>query len=593
MKALKFFLIFVTVIFVLVTGGLFLVSQFINLNKYKPQIETALEKDTGLDWQIAGPIDLSVFPALKIKVNEVSAQDAGNTSVAALKWQAFAFKDATINVAWFPHIISGQLIMKELSLNEMAYKKDLPDGAVLNATLEYFKAKGMIINLPSGTTPLTLEPSNGKSWSISAKGQSLQTAKTEDMMHKVTADFSADVPALSQQGNETLMLSNAKLEMNIGLPNLKEKGLDLKISSDIGLETTAQKAVLSNLTIAAEQQALTGNASLWLANGIPSMTFELAGEKIKGDALIGLLLPKEQVKAAEKPKKEPKQLLPINLDGKISIDTLTAKNMTVDTLDMTVKGRDGVFDIAPLKLSLYEGEVLLNAKLDGRNVPANCNVQTTISNLKLGGLLADLGHKDLFNGALKTEASVATPCLAGPIDVSKLTGKVDSTIANGVIEKWQASKGLNQALSIAKALDDGDIKNMASIQQALNVQQGDERFEFTEIVAQLEIANGIANNTVFNMQAPLSDVQGAGKVDLISQNIDYDLRLNLSKTKENNKRYIPIKITGPLANPSYKIDAEALLKNQLEDKVKDKVQEKIKDELGDKFGKELLNALPF
>ncbi|MEC7703224.1 MAG: AsmA-like C-terminal region-containing protein, partial [Pseudomonadota bacterium] len=164
---------------------------------------------------------------------------------------------------------------------------------------------------------------------------------------------------------------------------------------------------------------------------------------------------------------------------------------------------------------------------------------------------------------------------------------------DGVIQKWGVSKGLNKALSVAKALEDGSLTGVAAVQQALSVQEGDDRFEFTEIVANMTLANGIANNTKFNLSAPLSDIQGAGQVDLVKQVIDYGLKLNLSKNKGNNENYIPIKITGPLTKPSYKIDTESLLKAKAGTEVKEKIKDKIGKELGDKVGGDILKALPF
>ena len=159
-----------------------------------------------------------------------------------------------------------------------------------------------------------------------------------------------------------------------------------------------------------------------------------------------------------------------------------------------------------------------------------------------------------------------------------------------------AHKWICDYLSLAGSANIGKLWQCPSHSDSypsMSVEEGDDRFEFTQIIANMTLANGIANNTNFNLSAPLSEIRGSGQVDLVKQAIDYALKLNLSKNKGNNENFIPVKISGPLTKPSYAIDTASLLQAKAGQEVKTKIQDKINEELGDKVGKDILKALPF
>ena len=594
MKLFKILAAVLCTILVLLVATSAVVSYFLDFDKHLPTIEQQLESKTGLDWTIKGPIKVSVFPALNISVQGLSAKDEGNAKLPALREQDFAFEKAAARVSWFPHIMKKELIVKEVSLINLDYAKTLPDGAKLKAAIENFAVQGIWLGLNSSETGgVSFKPADEKQGlGIAVKMRSEQHGKTNQLMNAVAMDFAAKMDVKTQEGSNgfgDLLLKNSKLNMNIKLPNLKDQGVDVQVVSDIKLNANVKRADLSNLVITAAKQTVKGQANIGFTS-VPDIGFNLNGKDIDAGAFMALMRPKGEV---EKVKKAPKPLPKIKVDGQLVLDNVSVNNVTINQIDMKVKGQDGIFNITPLKLALYDGSANVKARIDGRAVPAKCDVDLDVQSIKLGAALKDIAKQDVFDGTLATKGDLAVPCLAGPLDLSKLKGTLNANIGNGVIQKWGASKALNKALAIAKSIEDGSLTDLASVQNALNVREGDDRFEFTEMVADVNFLNGIANNTRFNMQAPLSEVIGNGQVDLVKQLIDYNVKLNLSKTKDNNTNYIPVKISGPLTKPSYKIDTQDLFKSQVKAKVQEKIQEKIQDEIGDKIGGEILKALPF
>lgn len=606
MKALKIILGFVLTIVVLMAGTTVALNYFLDFNKHIPKAEKLLEDKTGLDWTIEGPVKLSLFPSVNVSVQNIAAKDAGNAVIEQLKGQAFSFESAGAKVSWFPHALSKSLIVKDVSLKNLNYQKAAPNGGSMEAIIDKLSVQDIFVAAPKekGGAP-EIRPNSGAGVGLALDLQMKQMDKAGKLQNHTTVNFDAllDMAANSQSKSvDILNLKDATIKINVKMPVLKPAGLDALIKSDVVLDTKNKHLKLPSISIKTADQALNGDVDIKMAGQVPSIHFNFAGKNIQGDALLDLLAEKDKAESATsdkkdtktaKPKKQPKPLPVLNVNGKVVLEQVSAKGFVLDKVDATIKGQGGVYKLSPLNVDLYSGAAVVNAYVNGQNVPAQCSVNINADKINLGGLLLAAAQQDVFDGLLKSDGQIRTPCLAGPVDLSKANGSIKTTISDGVIQKWQVSKALNQALSVAKAIDEGQLKDIASLKNAMNVKQGDDRFEFTQMVANVDLKDGLANNTVFDMQAPFSQIAGNGVVNLVKKNIDYNLKLNLSKSKDNNKYFIPVKISGPLTKPSYKIDTQSLLKSQAKSKIKEKIQDEIGDKIGDKIGKDLLKALPF
>ncbi len=587
MKIVKFFVGFFIILVVLITASSIAINSLVDFNQFSPEIEKRLEDKTGLDWQIKGPIKLAIFPSVKLSVADISAKDTGNAKMPQLKGQSFAFEKAQAHISWFPHVFSKSVVLNEIALNNLDYIKPTPDGGKMNVLLKSFALEDIFVGFADVKNgALDIRPNTGSGGvPINVAAAVKQNDKAGKMLNAIDATYEA---VLDYKSMDAFALNNGVSKLNIKLPNLKGNGVDVTLKADVNAALKAKKFDIKNLNLTALNQVVNGQAAVILSGAVPRIDFDLKAKDVKAETFLAVLQKPENAMP-----KAPKPLPNFTVNGKLHVDKLSFNKYVVDTLDATITGANSTYKIAPLTLAMYDGQGVFDVAVRGQSVPANCVMNADLSSLNMGKLLLAAANKDIFTGAMAATGNIALPCLAGPIDISKAKGALDTTISDGVIQKWGVSKGLNKALSVAKALEDGSLTGVAAVQQALSVQEGDDRFEFTEIVANMTLANGIANNTKFNLSAPLSDIQGAGQVDLVKQVIDYGLKLNLSKNKGNNENYIPIKITGPLTKPSYKIDTESLLKAKAGTEVKEKIKDKIGKELGDKVGGDILKALPF
>ena len=537
-------------------------------------------------------------------MENITAKDTGAAKFPQLAGQSFTFAEAKAKISWFPHVFSKQVIIKDVSLLDFDLSQKAANGGETKLRVERFALQDIFVGFADlKTTGPDIRPYNtegGVPVYLSLASQQLDAKGV--VQNDIGVSYEATIERkeeLVSGSGDFLVLKGGVLDVNVKNPALKSAGVALKVKADIAFDM--QRKIIDVLALNANiaGQEMNGAARLDVSKSVPAIDFNLNGKDLETDAFLALLAPKQEGasndnKAPEAKKTAtPKPLPNLTINGQITIDGLTANNLKIDRVDAVVTGRDSTYSLAPLSLDLYAGKAIMALSVNGKAVPARCALDLNAGSIALGALLQDVSGKNVFEGALNTKADIKLPCLAGPIDISKAVGTVNTSISDGVIQKWQVSKALNQALALAKAFDEGDLKDLAGIQNALNVKTDEDRFEFAEMLADVTLKDGVANNTLFKMIAPLSEISGQGSVNLVKQLIDYKLQLSLLDTKAEKAILIPVKISGSLSKPTYGIDTQSLLKEQAESKVKDMVQDKLKDAVGDKLGTDVFKGLPF
>jgi uncharacterized protein involved in outer membrane biogenesis len=604
MKAIKILVGVTVFVAVLMVGLSIAANYFIDLNKYTPQIESRLAEQTGLEWTVKGPLKFAFLPGLSVSLENITAKDTGKAKFPQLTGQSFAFAEAKAKLSWFPHILSKQIIIKDVSLLNFDLSQKSANGEQIKLSVERFALQDIFVGFADlATTGPDIRPNKegtGVPIHLSLSSQMLDAKGVvqNDIDLSYDARIEKKTELVSGSG-DFLVLKDGVFDVKLKNPALKPAGIALKVKTDVALDLQRKIVDILALQAMIADQKIEGGARIDLSKAIPAIDFKLTGKDIETDAILALLAPKKDVESNdEEPEKAkqvaaPKPLPNVTINGQITLGGLTANNLKIDRLDAVIKGRDSSYSLAPLSLDLYAGKAIMLLSVNGKAVPARCALDLNAGSIALGALLQDVSGKNIFEGALNTKADIKLPCLAGPIDISKAVGKVNTIISDGVIQKWQVSKALNQALAVAKAYEEGGLSDLAGIQNALNVKSDEDRFEFAEMLADVTLKGGVANNTLFKIAAPLSEINGQGSVDLVKKLIDYKLQLSLTNTKSDKAVFIPVKIGGSLSKPTYGIDTQSLLKAQAQNKVEDLVQDKLKGVVGDKLGKDLLKNLPF
>jgi AsmA protein len=110
---------------------------------------------------------------------------------------------------------------------------------------------------------------------------------------------------------------------------------------------------------------------------------------------------------------------------------------------------------------------------------------------------------------------------------------------------------------------------MRNIGSAFQQPSANEKTDFSELSGTFTIAGGIVHNSDLSMKSPLLRVTGAGDADLPNTQIHYMLKPEVVGTlqgqggKDAGGIVVPVRIEGPLNNPSYTPDLQAALQENL------------------------------
>ena len=273
---------------------------------------------------------------------------------------------------------------------------------------------------------------------------------------------------------------------------------------------------------------------------------------------------------------DPSGLRVLNLEGKLRIGQLIASGLTVSDIEITARAADGVLRVAPIGASLYQGRYAGNVSLDARGRTMRMSADESLSGIQIGPLLRDLtGESERLTGSAHLRAKLQATGNDADAMKRSLGGNAEFRFADGAV------KGVNiaQYLREAQARLRGQPAPAAS---------GPNQTDFTELSGTLQIANGVVRNDDLKANSPLLRVAGNGSADLGSERIDYRIRASLVGTLEGQGGAerdalrgvtVPIKVSGTFDKPSYALDVETLVAENVKQQVRERVEEKVQEQL--------------
>lgn len=233
---------------------------------------------------------------------------------------------------------------------------------------------------------------------------------------------------------------------------------------------------------------------------------------------------------------------------KLTAGEIRFPGLIINDLNLHASLQDRVLTVYPSEGVFNEGQVKLVGKVDGSKPPlADFAIDTTWTGAHFGAVLREYFDTDVFSGygnsSTKLTASGRTPREA----MDTVNGHVALYLQDGMVSNtyWELiAADLVSSLipSIGKKAEkEGKLNCMAT------------RFD---------IADGLATSTVFLVDSTRVTVGGAGTVDLRSEQVDL-----LLQPKPKDFSFVslatPIRISGPLAGPSFLPDAAGAAKSAL------------------------------
>ena len=289
----------------------------------------------------------------------------------------------------------------------------------------------------------------------------------------------------------------------------------------------------------------------------------------------------------------------LNLDGQLRIKQFTVKGMKMDNIALDVESRNGRLEIKPLDAALYQGNADIRGTVNANGATPTYALKTNIKSVQSGPLLKDLMGDDKLSGL----ANIALNLTSSGKTVGAMRQGLNGTVNVEFLEGKIKGFNLGQMLRAANARFKGEPAPPPEPQVT----------DFATLTLDGQITNGVMTRSDLNFKSPLFRVVGEGKLDLVREGIDYLAKISVVDTLagQGGKDLgdlkgitIPIRLTGDLFAPNYKLDLGGMLeekakakldevkqeqKAKLEEKQKEKTDE-LKNKFRDKLNKKLFGG---
>jgi len=605
------YLLLVLVIFVAAVTGIF-VATF-DANEYKEDLQNLVLEHTGRDLQFYGDVGLTVYPSLGMNLGALSFSNAkgfGEQPMIKVNEASISVDVASL-ISLNPEV--EQLVLRDLEINLAKNQKgvtnwdDLVKSDGASSTVESTEAdpgKGETMELRGAFGGLNIQNAQ-LMWKDDQAGAEYRINDLDLTTGRITPDapFALAMHVIMQSGDDI----NASLDLKSDVQYLiNEKRLQL---SDLSLDLDAKGGLLpfqpTVVGLDSESIAIDLNAHSVDIQGLQlalnelefegqvkvrdytksAVSFQLAAGTLDVDALLGTPPPgsesatsdPEPVKtgsAEDVEIKLPMELLrTLDIDGSLSIEKLKLQNLWMQQVEIGVNAKDGVLDLNPLKMMLYDGGFDGSVQVNTKGSKPVYTVRKTFRDVQVGQLLNDFSGEDKISGTMNTSVQLTT---SGEW-LSSLKKNSNGNMALAFTEG--ALKGFNLRYLLDKA--------KARLNNEKSPDEAAEKTDFSALSLSGKITNGVFSSDDLDLQAPALRIGGEGKANLTNDTVDYLVKAKLVGTLEGQEGasqdelsglLIPVRIKGPFTDPKFDIQIDEMLKVQSDAKIAEE-KAKIKAQL--------------
>jgi AsmA protein len=292
----------------------------------------------------------------------------------------------------------------------------------------------------------------------------------------------------------------------------------------------------------------------------PNLAFDLNLDQINLDRYLP---PKSEQQPAPAEKAAPKKaadyepLRKLILDGRIKIDQLVASKAKIRDLLVQIKAQNGIFNLDPLQLAMYQGNVSGKGDLNVQTNTPKSSLNLNVEDIQAGPLLRDVLEKDILEGVTNAQLKLAMSGDDAAMIKKTLDGKGEIRFNDGAII------GIDLA---------GMVRN---VKAAFGMEQKPAqrpRTDFAELNAPFSITQGLVHTPQTSLKSPLIRVIAAGDANLVKETLDFRVEPKVvgtikgqGDTSDRTGLMVPILVSGTFAKPQFRPDLAGVAKKQLQD----------------------------
>jgi AsmA protein len=232
-----------------------------------------------------------------------------------------------------------------------------------------------------------------------------------------------------------------------------------------------------------------------------------------------------------------------NADFELSANSILYRKIQIGRSALALHLKDGRFEADLSQMALYQGKGQGKLAADGSGATPAIAMNFDLSSVAIQPLAKDVADFDRLSGTGSVVIDVSGRGKSQREIVGSLGGKGSLNLANGNIE------GVNLVAF---------VENTASA--LTSAVGGNNKTDFGALTGTYTITNGILKNNDLKLTSPEVPMTGAGTVDLPQRQVNYRVTPNVAGVLT-----VPVDITGPWDNLSYRPDLAGIAKGLAQD----------------------------
>ncbi|MBT8071647.1 MAG: AsmA family protein [Gammaproteobacteria bacterium] len=261
--------------------------------------------------------------------------------------------------------------------------------------------------------------------------------------------------------------------------------------------------------------------------------------------------------------------------GDFRIGELVVAGLTATDVSLKMSSDGNGIRFYPVNALFYGGKHEGDIRIDARGERPMLSADLGLTGVQSQSLLEDLAGTARLQGAGDVSLNIRTDLTNSGTVLKALSGDLAMSMLDGALV------GIDVADTI------GAVK-MALGKQDEVVETADDsqKTEFAELMMSGKFEQGVLSSDDLSMTSPLLRATGAGKLDLVSESIDYVLKPVLTGEQAGMGQLsgvpIPIRLSGNLYEPSISVDVVAAIAGSQKELINRKKDELIGGLLGGK-----------
>jgi AsmA protein len=433
----------------------------------------------------------------------------------------------------------------------------------LGARLSGEIAARQLLDSPRFSGPLRLAPMSLRDWASRA-GIALPAMRDPKALGELSFDGELSAtPEAFELGDLTLRLDGASMTGTVGIADLDTNAIRFELAADeldLNRYLPPKAAAPASAGAAAAQTTRRPGASNAAAAVSPgesrAVPVELPTELLRDLDLVGVLTAK----------------------------TVRVAGVPLSGLKLGINAQQSKLRLQPFEAGLYGGRYRGDLRVDATDELPRVDFEQTLTAIDFAPLLRDLMDSRRLSG--RGTGSATGTARGRDLDalLRSAQGEVRLQVADGAIEGTDLWYEIRRARALLR-------REPVPARPA-----GAARTPFTRLQATGRLGDGALRSDDVAMDLQYLRVAGRGKLDLVTLDVDWNLDARVLKIPADDTAAtamqdvvdftIPIKVTGPIDNPTVRPDLEGLAKTRVKqelEKRRDDLENKVKDKLRDLF----------